>query len=113
EIAPNSSGKRGLVQLTTQTSAISALALRFNGPAFTNLPVTSVGSAPVPVQQFALTMATAGTGNGKISASSNASSINCGANCLTFASGSVVTMTATPSPGSTFVGWYGACSGIG
>jgi hypothetical protein len=53
EMAPNSAGNRGLVQLSTQNSSISASALRFNGAAFTALPVASADPAaapPMPVQ---------------------------------------------------------------
>ena len=38
--------------------------------------------------------------------------INCGSNCSAkFAEGTVVTLTATPPAGKTFVNWSGACSG--
>src|SRR2546428_11910417 len=41
--------------------------------------------------------------------------INCGATCsASFASGTSVTLTATPASGSVFTGWSGAgCSGTG
>ncbi|HYD43534.1 MAG TPA: hypothetical protein VEB43_22075, partial [Anaeromyxobacter sp.] len=40
--------------------------------------------------------------------------INCGATCAaTLASGTTVTLTATPATGSTFGGWSGACTGTG
>jgi hypothetical protein len=43
---------------------------------------------------------------------STPSGINCGGSCTaSFAVGSNVVLTATPSPGSTFAGWSGACSG--
>lgn len=42
------------------------------------------------------------------------SSIDCGATCLApFAEGAQVQLTATPSPGATFTGWTGDCSGTG
>jgi Divergent InlB B-repeat domain len=38
--------------------------------------------------------------------------IDCGSNCSAkFAEGTVVTLTATPAPGISFVNWTGACSG--
>jgi hypothetical protein len=61
---------------------------------------------------YALTVTRAGTGTGAVT--SNPTGIDCGATCTaSFASGAVVTLTATPASGSTFTGWSGACSGSG
>ena len=50
EQAPNSAGKRGLIVLVAPTSSISVLALRFNGPAFTTLPIAPIDPATgVPI----------------------------------------------------------------
>lgn len=60
----------------------------------------------------ALAVSLAGTGNGTVT--STTAGISCGATCTAgFASGSSVTLTATPATGSTFTGWSGACSGTG
>jgi phospholipase C len=57
-----------------------------------------------------LTVSLAGTGSGTVMSSPGG--INCGVTCnMTFPQGSSVSLTATPSSGSTFVGWSGACSG--
>jgi hypothetical protein len=70
----------------------------------------TVGSAPPPV--FALNVAKAGTGAGAVT--SSPAGINCGSVCSqSFTSGTVVALTASPSPGSVFAGWSGACSGTG
>ncbi|HJX84792.1 MAG TPA: LamG-like jellyroll fold domain-containing protein [Candidatus Angelobacter sp.] len=51
-------------------------------------------------------------GNGTGTVTSNVGGINCGATCsASLASGTTVTLTATPAAGSTFAGWSGACSG--
>jgi len=72
-----------------------------------------VGATFNSAQQFTLTTATSGTGTGTVGINSSASSLNCGSNCLSFAAGSVVTLTAAPSTGSSFAGWSGACAGTG
>jgi Fe-S cluster biogenesis protein NfuA len=62
---------------------------------------------------FTLTVTKAGAGAGTVSSDPpgiTACSSTCTAN---FAPGTVVTLTATPQSGSTFVGWGGACSGAG
>ena len=51
---------------------------------------------------YTLTTSTTGTGGGTIGMSPSGT---------TFASGTVVTLTATPESGSFFTGWSGACSG--
>jgi hypothetical protein len=62
---------------------------------------------------FTLTVTKAGTGAGTVSSDPpgiTACATTCSAN---FAPGTIVTLTATPQSGSTFVGWGGACSGTG
>jgi hypothetical protein len=61
---------------------------------------------------FALTVTDAGTGSGSVA--SVPSGINCPSTCsANYASGTQVTLTATPASGSTFAGWSGACTGSG
>jgi poly(hydroxyalkanoate) depolymerase family esterase len=61
---------------------------------------------------FALTVTKSGTGSGTVTAS--AAGIDCGTVCsANVASGTAVTLAATPATGSTFAGWSGACSGTG
>ena len=65
------------------------------------------------VQAFTLTVSRQGTGSGTVT--SNPAGINCGTDCTeVYASGTVVTLTASPSGGSVFAGWSGSgCSGTG
>jgi hypothetical protein len=59
-----------------------------------------------------LTIVKSGTGSGTVT--SSPSGINCGTTCTyQFASGSSVTLTATPDASSTFSGWVGGITGSG
>ena len=59
-----------------------------------------------------LTVSKSGTGTGTVS--SNPGGINCGSDCSQYyANGTRVTLNASASSGSYFVGWGGACSGTG
>ena len=63
--------------------------------------------------QFAFGVTKSGTGAGTVVGSPTG--INCGGTCsASYASGTAVTLTATPTLGSIFAGWSGAgCSGTG
>jgi len=57
-----------------------------------------------------LTVTPAGSGSGTVTSSPGG--IDCGSTCsASFDEGTMVTLTATPSAGSRFAGWSGACSG--
>jgi hypothetical protein len=60
--------------------------------------------------RYYLTVTTTGSGT----VSSSPSGINCGSDCVKdYTSGTFVTLTATPEPGSYFSGWSGSCTGLG
>jgi uncharacterized repeat protein (TIGR01451 family) len=61
---------------------------------------------------YTLTVSPAGNGGGTLT--SAPAGIDCGETCAAaFDYGTVVTLTAIPITGSTFIGWSGACTGIG
>lgn len=65
------------------------------------------GTAPA---NFALSIARQGNGGGTVV--SSPAGISCGTSCATtFPTGTRVALTATPSGGSSFAAWSGACSG--
>jgi hypothetical protein len=82
-------------------------------------PCTLTGNAPVTVgatftATAAVTYTLAVTKNGPGTVTSGPAGINCGSDCSeSYASGTVVTLTAAPARGARFVGWGGACSGTG
>ncbi|MEO8132780.1 MAG: kelch repeat-containing protein [Betaproteobacteria bacterium] len=62
-----------------------------------------------PVQSL-VTASRSGSGSGIVTSSD--STIACGSACAySYAQGTQLRLTATPQPGSTFVGWLGACIG--
>ncbi|MGV1048314.1 MAG: InlB B-repeat-containing protein [Solirubrobacterales bacterium] len=69
-------------------------------------------TATFTLERFQLTVTKPGSGTGTVS--STPSGISCGATCEAgFEDGKVVTLTASPDPGSQFSGWSGACAGGG
>jgi hypothetical protein len=63
---------------------------------------------PASIPTYALTVTKAGTGGGTVTGTG----INCGSDCAElYSGGTFVSLTATPSVGTTFTGWSGACSG--
>lgn len=70
------------------------------------------GSSSSPTGSFQLSVQAAGGGSGTVS--SSPAGISCGQSCsASFASGTLVTLTASPAANSFFAGWLGACSGVG
>ena len=73
---------------------------------------TSSTPTPTPGTSPTYTLDVITKGPGTISSSSGG--ISCGSVCsAAYASGTVVTLTATPGNNARFVGWFGACSGTG
>jgi 5-hydroxyisourate hydrolase-like protein (transthyretin family) len=78
------------------------------------VPMTQARSvtASFVLKTYTLAVSRAGTGAGSVDSSS--AGVACGSTCaVSFDHGSSVTLTATPSAGSVFAGWSGACSGTG
>jgi hypothetical protein len=74
--------------------------------------VTPPPPPPPPAGSYALTVGKAGTGTGTVT--SAPAGISCGSACsASLASGTAVTLTASPAAGSTFGGWSGGCTGTG
>ena len=72
--------------------------------------VSGGGQGPGGGSGVALTVTSAGSGSGTIT--STPSGINCPSTCTAnFASGTQVTLMATPGTSYTFDGWSGACTG--
>lgn len=84
----------------------ATLTFRINGTG------TVGGNCAAGLITYLLTVSKSGAGSGIVT--SVPAGINCGTTCsVTLANGTSVTLTATPASGSVFVGWTGACSGVG
>jgi hypothetical protein len=82
------------------------------GSCVTTMTSAQTVSANFNINNYTLTVVKSGTGSGTVI--SSPAGINCGTDCSEpYASGTMVTLTATASSGSNFVGWSGACSGTG
>ena len=80
----------------------------------TSMPDAGVPDAPAPdappmtTTTYDLTYKTSGTGTGTIAL--NPAGTSCGTACAAYTSGTMVTLTATASSGSTFTSWTGCTS---
>jgi hypothetical protein len=74
--------------------------------------VTATFAVAAPTSTYALTVSKNGNGTGR--AISAPAGLDCVTNCTAaFGANTPVMLTATPSTGSTFSGWGGACAGTG
>jgi hypothetical protein len=61
---------------------------------------------------YNLDVSKSGTGSGTVA--SNPTGVNCGTDCTEiYNNGTIVTLTTTADAGSNFIGWTGACTGVG
>ncbi len=83
----------------------------YDGPSGNGTPDGALSlSTPAPPPE--LTVRGYGTGSGSVS--SSPAGIECASTCgASFAVGTKLALTATPSAGSSFEGWQGPCSGTG
>jgi hypothetical protein len=82
----------------------------YNRPLDATEIASLASGATTPSNQYILSISKSGTGSGAVSGSG----ISCGKHCAeAYTIGTTVTLTASPSANSTFVGWAGACSGTG
>ena len=107
-------GANKAVARTFNTTASSSgqVVIAFTAGSIDNPKVSGIAVAPGNVSTgYSLTVTKAGTGTGTVAGGA----INCGSTCsaANLASGTTVTLTATPATGSTFAGWSGACVGTG
>ena len=83
------------------------------GPCIVTMDMARAVGATFTLDQLSLTVSKAGTGAGLVT--SSPAGITCGATCTaSFAAGTVIALSATPQPSSTFTGWSGGgCAGTG
>lgn len=82
--------------------------------AFNAIAYSAYSNMACGASAHSLSLAVVKLGAGTGTVISTLSGIICGATCFgNYASGTAVTLTATPATGSTFTGWSGGCSGTG
>jgi hypothetical protein len=110
--SPNPAGSSSAFSVTTSaTTATGTYRLTINGVSGSRTRATGV-TLIVQAPSHLLTLTKGGSGSGTVTSSPAA--IDCGTTCsASFTEGTTVTLTPTPSAGSTFAGWSGACSGSG
>jgi peptidoglycan/xylan/chitin deacetylase (PgdA/CDA1 family) len=84
-----------------------------SGTGTCEVTMSAARSVTATFETYLLSISLAGNGSGVVT--SSPTGIDCGATCsASFEFNTVVTLTATPVPGSSFTGWSGAgCSGTG
>ena len=96
-----------ILQLADQPVTGSSFSATFPGNSITLFVMMTGGT-----NNQTITITKSGTGDGSVT--SNPPGIDCGSTCkATYGQGTSVTLTTTPSSGSVFAGWSGACSGTG
>ena len=109
----------GTLVTLTATPAVGAVFAGWGGACSGSLPTCSLVvtaavavNADFAVQRHTLTVTTAGNGSGQVT--SAPAGIDCPGTCAaTVDHGTQLTLTPVAGPGSTFLGWSGACTGTG
>lgn len=118
QAAPHVAGAIAVLRAAYPSESLDAIVARLSN---NGVPVTDINGITKPRidllnaytanrTAYTLMVNKAGTGSGTVS--SIPVGIDCGSQCRAdFPAGTTVNLMATPSAGSTFTGWSGACSG--
>jgi uncharacterized repeat protein (TIGR02543 family) len=112
QLASLAAGTAGYVDSTVTTGTTYCYRLRAYNATGDSAYSNEACAIPASATPYTVTVTKSGTGSGTVD--STPSGITCGSACSApYTSGTTIALSATPTTGSTFTGWSGACTGTG
>ena len=112
EIAARQSNATSYVDTTVTAGVTYCYEVRAYNDAGDSAPSNEACATASTATLYTVAVTKAGTGTGAVA--SSPSGVDCGSTCrAAVASGTTISLSATPASGSTFLGWSGACTGTG
>ena len=112
QVASVAAGTTGYVDATVTAGSTYCYRVRAYNTAGDSAYSNAACATPASATPYTVTVGKVGAGSGTVASSPSA--IDCGSTCsASIACGTSLALSATPTTGSTFSGWSGACTGTG